>query len=331
MTNRYWRSLRQARLSRRQVLAAAGTGATAAGVLAATSKGRLLRTSTAVAASAKGHGGRYQIGSPAIIDTLDPHTSLVGGPPYFPRIYNTLVSQSQVDPSALFFDLASSFEQPDENTWIFNIRPGVKVAPNNLGVPQREMDATDAFRSFERIGETDSALGSAFVRDWFQSHEASADGRTYTIGTPQPYAWFLYRIGSPFTTIPPRELLQGDLTRMRTAGVGGGPFTANYVPGNRLTLNKNQNYYRTDPSNNNAQLPYIDGMDVRFIADLASLRTAFLSRLTYEYITSSEAEANGLLSNSSVYSGAEEPVFTFISVTMNVKRPPFDDPASARR
>ena len=112
MASRYWRSLRQARLSRRQVLAAAGIGAAAAGMLAATGGGSLLRAPTATAASAKGYGGRFQVSLPFAINTLDPHTSIALGSTYVPRIYNTLVSRSQVNRSALFYDLASSLESP---------------------------------------------------------------------------------------------------------------------------------------------------------------------------------------------------------------------------
>ena len=325
MANRYWRSPQQARLSRRQVLAAAGAGAAAAGVLAATRGGSLLRAPTATAASEKGYGGRFQVSLPFQIDTLDPHTSVALGSTYVPRIYNTLVAQSQVDPDTIFFDLAQTMERPDENTWVFGIRPGVKIAPNNMDVPQRNMDAHDAYQSFERVRTLDFATGSAFAREWIESHEASTDGRTYTIRTPQPYAWFLQRLGSPFTTIPPHELLQGDTARMRTAAVGGGPFSGRYVNGH-LSLNRNQNYYRTDPSNGNAQLPYVDGMDGIPIFDRNSRRNAFLDRQIYQYNPEGAAEAEELLTMIDGYQGDVEPVLTFISVTMNVKRPPFDDP-----
>ena len=325
MASHYWRSLQQARLSRRQVLAAAGAGAAAAGVLAATRGGSLLRAPTATAASEKGYGGRFQVSLPFQIDTLDPHTSVALGSTYVPRIYNTLVAQSQVDPDTIFFDLAQTMERPDENTWVFGIRPGVKIAPNNMDVPQRNMDAHDAYESFERVRTLDFATGAAFARDWIESHEASADGRTYTIRTPQPYAWFLQRLGSPFTTIPPRELLRGDTNRMRTAAVGGGPFAGSYLNGH-LSLNRNQNYYRTDPNNSDAQLPYLDGMDGIPIFDRNSRRNAFLLQQIYQYTARDSVEADQLLNQANVYQGAVEPVFTFISVTMNVKRPPFDDP-----
>ena len=275
------------------------------------------------------YGGRYQQGSNVNIDTLDPHVSIAGGVAFFPRMYNLLVRQSSLKPEFVYNDLAESYEQPDETTWIFSIRPGVKVAPNDLGVPERDINAIDAYESFERIINLDQANAAVFVNEWFASHEASADGMTYTITTPSPYAWFLFRIGSFTSMIPPRELLAGDVEQLRTAGAGGGPFSVpigGYTEGESLVLNKNPNYYRTDPNNNNAQLPYIDGMDVKILTDRATLRTAFLDQQIHVYGAENKAEADGLLAGHDVYQASSDPTFTFISVTINVEREPFDNP-----
>lgn len=214
-------------------------------------------------------------------------------------------------------------------TWIFGIRPGVKIAPNEMGVPERDMDAIDAYESFERIKGLEAANAAVFVNDWFETHEASDDGTIYTVTTPTPYAWFLQRMGFFINNIPPRELIAGDVEQLRTAAVGGGPFSVpigGYTEGESLVMNKNPNYYRTDPNNNDAQLPYLDGRDVKIIADRAALRTAFLSEQTHTYGPENRAEADDLLAGYDVYQASSEPVNTFISVTMNVERPPYDNP-----
>jgi peptide/nickel transport system substrate-binding protein len=275
------------------------------------------------------YGGRFQNATSAVIDTLDPHLSIAAGSAYFPRIYNLLVARSPVDPDFFFFDLAQDFEQPDETTWIFSLRPGVQIAPNELGVPERDMDAFDLVESFERIKGLDQSTAAGFVKNWFASHEASEDGMTYTVTTPSPYAWFFLNLGGFTSMTPPRELLAGDVERLRTSGVGGGPFSVapgDYTESQRLELNKNPNYYRTDPNNNDAQLPYIDGMDLSIIQDRAALRTSFLSAQTHTYMPESSAEAEDLTSNNDVYVASQEPVFWFVSITMNVERPPFDNP-----
>ncbi len=328
----YWQHTQRQRITRRKMLAATGAGAAGLAIAAAcgdsggdaepepTDQGDSLGTPR--------YGGRYQVAIATNIDSLDPHVSIGAGPAFFPRIYNVLVAQSNVNPEFRFDDLAETLETPSETEWIFAIRPGVRIAPNEMGVPERDMDALDAYESYERIIGLDQANAAVFVNEWFASHEASADGQTYTINTPGPYAWFMPRLGLGTSTIPPRELVQQDPERMRTAGVGGGPFSVpigGNIEGESLTLNKNPSYYRTDPNNNGAQLPYIDGMDVKIIADRAALRTAFLSKQSYLYFAENREEADELLDGYDVYQAARDPVNTYISVTMNVERPPFDN------
>ena len=332
-TSYYWDKIRRQRISRRRMLAVTGAGAAGLAIAAACGESGdddgEPDDDGQVSAGTPVYGGRMQIGTAVNIDTLDPHVSIAGGVGYFPRIYNVLVAQSAIKPEFRFDDLAETLEHPDETTWIFGIRPGVKIAPNEMGVPERDMDAVDAFESFERIKGLDAANAAVFVDDWFETHEASADGMTYTVNTPSPYAWFLMRMGFFINNIPPRELLAGDVDRLRNAGVGGGPFSVpigGYTEGESLVLNRNPNYYRTDPNNDDAQLPYIDGFDVKIITDRATLRTAFLDQQTYSYGAENKAEADDLLANNDVYQASSEPVQTFIAVSMNVVRPPFDNP-----
>lgn len=329
-TSSYWQKIQRQRLTRRKMLAV--SGASVAGLAIAAACGGDGDAPTPASSQNGGTpraGGRLQLGTDLIIDTLDPHTSIAGGPTYFPRIYNVLMAQSSVDTSFRFDDLAATLEQPDDNTWIFGIRPGVTIAPNDMGVPERDMDAIDAYESFERIRNLDQANAAVFVNDWFAEHQASADGTTYTVRTPSPYAWFLFRMSFFVNNIPPRELIAGDVEQLRAAAVGGGPFSVpldGYSESERLVLNKNPNYYRTDLNNGGAQLPYLDGMDVRIIPDRASRRTAFLSKQTHSYDAESKAEADELVAGNDVYQASRDPVNTYISVVMNVNRPPYDDP-----
>ncbi len=204
-TSSYWQKIQRQRLSRRKMLAVTGGSAAGLAIAAACGgDGDAPAPTSDVNGGTPAAGGRLQVGTDLIIDTLDPHTSIAGGPTYFPRIYNVLMAQSSVDTAFRFDDLAETLEQPDDTTWIFGIRPGVKIAPNEMGVPERDMDAIDAYESFERIRNLDQANAAIFVNQWFDSHEASADGSTYTVRTPAPYAWFLYRIGLFINTIPPQ-------------------------------------------------------------------------------------------------------------------------------
>ncbi|MEX0786645.1 MAG: ABC transporter substrate-binding protein, partial [Dehalococcoidia bacterium] len=245
-TPTYWSRFQRQRISRRRMLAVTGAGAAGIAIVAACGDddgggGDGTPEPTQGVVGDPKYGNRFQVGTAVNIDTLDPHVSIAAGPAFFPRIYNVLMRRSSLKPDFVFNDLAESFEQPDETTWIFSIRQGVKIAPNELGVPERDMDAVDVFEGFERIKNLDQANAAVFVNEWFASHEASADALTYTINTPSPYAWFIFRIGNFTSTTPPRELIQNDPDRMRTAGVGGGPFLVppgGYTEGEKLVLNR---------------------------------------------------------------------------------------------
>jgi peptide/nickel transport system substrate-binding protein len=331
-TKSYWQQFERQRITRRRLLAVSGAGAAGLAVVAAcSSKKKTTPSGTTPGQTPSGTpkvGGRYLEATDVNIDTLDPHLSVAGGPGWFMRTYNVLVNQSRTKPAFILNDLAVKYENPSSTEWIFHIRPGVKIAPNDLGI-DRDMDAQDAFVAYERIKGLPQANACVFVCKQFVSHEAT-DPQTYKVSTPKPYAWFLLNLGIYYNTIPPRELIQTNPDRMKTAAYGGGYFfvrNGGYVEGQTLTLEKNPNYYGKDENNNNAQLPYVDGHDAKIIPDRSARRTAFLSKQSYQYGAENKAESDQLLSQySDLYLADSAPTNTFISVTMNVKRPPFDDP-----
>ncbi len=328
-TGNYWQRYRRGRVSRRRLLGAAGLGAAGLAVAAACDGGgdgeetpAAGETPGAVVPRA---GGRYQGSTDVQPDTLDPHISVAGGPTEFPRLYNALVVRSPLDAEFLFNDLAESFEQPDETTYVYSIRPGVKIAPNTLGLEERALDSEDARVSFERIKGLPEANACAFVCEQIDTHEAP-NPQTYITRTPAPYAFYLMRIGSFFNTIPPRELIQNNPDRMKQNAAGAGPFVVtSYVEAEHLNMDRNVNYYRKDERNNDAQLPYFDARDLKVIPDRAARRAAFIDQQVYNYTPENIDEAEQLQSAHDVYA-TRDPVFTFISLTFNVTREPWDDP-----
>ncbi len=334
----YWERFQRQRISRRRLLAATGAGAAGLTLAAAcggedkgAAPGETLAPGQTPSGETPRYGGRWQAAASAVFDTLDPHLAIASALTYFPRIYNLLVKQSSQKPDFIFMDLAEEYEAPDPDgtEWIFHIRPGVKIAPNQLGIPERDMDAEDAYVSFERIRTLPEAKANAFAGKQIVSHEA-VDPSTYVIRTPKPYAFFLLEIGGwqYVSTIPPRELILENPDRMLTTGVGGGPFfvrPGGYAESDKLILDKNPNYYRTDPDNNNARLPYIDGIDAKVVPDPAAVRTAFLSKQAYSYGAQNRAEVEELLGQYDLWASDPMPVYAFISFTMNVLKEPWDD------
>ncbi len=342
MAGSYWDRFTAQRVPRRRVLRATGMAGAAAGAVWLVGCGTSKKSTTgggntpaarntpgasvANKGTAPKSGGRYHIGTSVDFDTFDPHISIAGGVAYFPRLYNCLINRSPLDSTFEFDDLAESVEQPDSTTYVFKIRPGVKVAPNQLGVPERDLDGNDVKASFERIKSLPQSNAYAFVGEWVQSVDVSPDGKSITIKTPRPYGFFFWRIGSPINLVVPKELV-GQAEKMKSASAGGGPYVLNqgkYTEGQSASLDRSPNYYRKDEKNNNAQLPYIDGLDIKIIADRAARRTALISQQIDEY-TAQNIDDSKQLQSQGNYVVTRDPTNTFIAFTMNPTKDPWKD------
>ena len=269
------------------------------------------------------YGGRLATSEAADFGTFDPHTGIALASVYFPRLYNVLVNQSPTKAEFMYFDLASKLETPDPQTFVFTIRPGVKIGPNDLGVPERDLDGEDVRASIERIQQTPEASSYAFAKDYIESVTPAGD--TVTIKTTRPYAWFLNRIGHFFNTILPRELL-ADVSVLNDQAAGAGPYRlVSLTEGQIAKFDRNPNYYRKDEAGR--QLPFLDGIDQSVILDRAAARSAFISEQLHRYVPADAVEARGLSSN---YVIQRDPNFSYVAFTMNPRKKPFDD-ARVRR
>lgn len=345
MAGSYWDKVASQRVSRRRVLQGAGAAGAAAGAVWLVGCGKSTSTSTtptsktsaagATPSSAGGltylnpgsspkKGGTYNIGTSVDFDTFDPHISIAGGVAYFPKLYNVLINRSPADSSFRFDDLAESLEQPDDVTYVFKMRSGVKIGPNQLGVPERDMDANDVKASFDRIKTLPQSNAYAFVGEWIDSAEASADGKTLTIKTKKPYGYFFFRIGSPINTIVPKELLSTP-DKMKSSSAGAGPFVLNpgkYTEGQNALLERNTSYYLKDTSG--TALPYVDAIGTKIISDRSALQTAFQSQQIDQYAAQNADEAKSLQSGNN-YTVDRQSTNTFIAFTMNPTKKPWDD------
>ncbi len=334
MAGSYWDRIERQRVSRRRVLAGAGAGA--AGLLvAAACKDTTEKptqtpagTSTASVPPTAGpgkRGGRYLGVNQGAWGTIDPIVSVGNATGIMPRFYNTLISRSNVDPKFTFYDLAQSLEQPDEVTYIHKIRPGVKIAPNSLGIPERDMDAQDAVRFYDRIRAQPDAIARKFTEPWVDSYSATAD--TFTFKTKGPYAYCLSTIGRALGgCIPPRETYDNKID-IKAQGVGAGPMMirdGSFEESGQVKLDRNPNYYGKDEASG-LQLPFFDGIDVALVADRQARKTGFLGKQIYEYGAQDAKEAKDLVDGNKDLFIVRSPSFTFISLAMNVERPPWND------
>ncbi len=89
-------------------------------------------------------------------------------------------------------------------------------------------------------------------------------------------------------------------------------------------MDRNPSYWRKDAKNNDAQLPYREGLDVRVIRDRAAVRTAFLDGQIHIYGAESKADSDDIAGRSGFF-GTKDPATTFICFTQQPEKDPWMD------
>lgn len=167
-------------------------------------------------------------------------------------------------------DLAESWTQPNENTYVFKLRRGVRWH-NKPPVDGRELVADDVVYSVERF-RTVKGNANAYMLAALDKVEA-VDKYTVRFTLKEAYAWFLDILANPHAVcIVAKECVEkfGDLKKPE-AMVGTGPWMLDsYRPNVGYTLVRNPTYFV-------AGLPYIDKIEAFVDEDNASRMAAFLS------------------------------------------------------
>ena len=166
-------------------------------------------------------------------------------------------------------DLAESWTQANETTYVFKLRKGVRwhAKPPVNG---RELTADDVKYAYERFLGT-KANPSRTVLEQVEKIEAP-DRYTVRFTLKEPFAWFPDALAATTTWIVPREAVEqhGDLRKPESC-IGTGPWMLErYEPNVRVTYVRNPNYFV-------AGLPYADGVDLSVDPDASSRLAAWLS------------------------------------------------------
>src|SRR2546426_2295350 len=136
-------------------------------------------------------------------------------------------------------DLAESWSQPDETTYIFKLRRGVRWQPKPP-VNGRELTAEDVVFSVERF-RTVKGNANAYMLASLDKVEAP-DKYTVKFTLKETYVWFLDMLANPMAVaIIPKECVEkfGDL-KSPEATVGTGPWMFDsYRPNVGMTLVRN--------------------------------------------------------------------------------------------
>jgi len=253
-------------------------------------------------------GGVLIIGKAREAVGLDPHlvtarsSFLIIG-----RVYNQLVDLN--DDYEPIPELAESWENPDDTTFIFHLRPDVKFHNG------RPLVAEDVKYSFERIKDPDVGSPWASQLELIQSIE-TPDERTVVIKLSKPFGAFMSTIASTWAAIVPKEEVEanGDLQQVM---VGTGPFMLKeYVEETRTVLKANPDYFEG--------APLVDGITYLIIPDEAS-RIAALRTGEIHMTSLSDAASAGLAARSEGVKVVSQPTTDYYLLGINTAREPFTD------
>src|SRR5580765_1638144 len=167
-------------------------------------------------------------------------------------------------------DLAESWTQPNETTYVFKLRRGVRWHPKPP-VNGRELTSADVKYSVERF-LTVKGNPSAYMLRAIDRVE-TPDAYTVRIVLKEVNAWFLEMLANPMSmAIVAREAVEkfGDLKKAESV-VGTGPWMLDsHRPNVGLTFVRHPQYFQ-------AGLPYIDRIEMAVDEDNASRMSAFLA------------------------------------------------------
>lgn len=190
---------------------------------------------------------------------LDPHlTPAFSSVRIYSKIYSTLV---RFDGNMnIVSDLAESWEYVEDNTLVFQLREGVQFHNGD------DFTAEDVKYSFERILDKDTG---SHIASYFKSVESIEVTGTYevTFNLSSPDATLITNLTNPSAAIVSQAVIEenGDLKQV---AVGTGPFKLKeWVPDNRVTIVKNENFYVEGQ-------PVLDQVDYYTMVDEASRLSA---------------------------------------------------------
>lgn len=211
--------------------------------------------------------------------------------------------------------LAESLEQPDDTTYLYHLRKGVKfqnVAPVN----GREFTAEDAVFSLKRMATNDPRYTR---RSWLATVSAieAVDKYTLRIKTSEPTASLAHLLANPWTGMIGKEQVDRDGDQLKSY-IGTGPYIVRRLDINSvIQFDRNPDYW-------GAPAPYFDQVELVSINDPQAVVAAFRAKELFQANVPADTVANFKSQNA----GAQEyrtPSPGIGIVAMNNRRKPYDD------
>lgn len=220
---------------------------------------------TACSASSSGSDGDGSSGSQVLNFGLsaEPATPITGM--YQGGAVNQLLSM--VHRGVMTYDengtivpgVAESVETPDDTTYIFKIRDGLKFHDDAELTAENVKTNLDYYR--------DAANGVSFAAGLQEVDSVEVEGNTVTVTLSQPNTAFLQYLALPSAAIVPDASLNTETPNW----IGAGPFEmTDLEEGIGITMMKNPDFYDADKV-------ALDEIDVKFYADGEARTNALLS------------------------------------------------------
>nr|WP_246407072.1 glutathione ABC transporter substrate-binding protein [Geomicrobium halophilum] len=230
-------------------------------------------------------------------------------------MYETLVTQ---DPETLEIEtegLAESYEQTDDDTFVFELREGVNFHNGE------ELTADDVVATFERVLEEERASEAAFLFEMIDNIEA-VDEYTVEFTTEFPFAplpaHLAHNAAGIMSEAAIEEEEEGEDLNLDTEGVGTGPFVfEEWNQGSSLTFHKNEDYWGDNAYLDSVTFEIIDENLTR-IGRLENNETHVADDVEPALVDQVEA-----LEDATLMSG---PSLSMTYVSFNTQEEPFDDP-----
>ena len=251
-------------------------------------------------------GGQLTVATNAEIQSLDPHFAVAHIDGYIQgTVFDGLTQFDQTMDEVP--DLAESWDIEDGGaTYVFHLRPNVTFHDGS------SLDAADVVYSYERIINQEPRTKWVNYLGGVESIEA-VDDLTVRIKLAAPNAAFLSNL--VFLAIVP----EGSGDSLATNPIGTGPYVfVERVPGERIVLKKNPNYWDTSAELAD-ELIFEPNPDAS--TKVANLRTGVVQMADMIPYASIET----LRSDPGVYLAAPALSSGYYHIMLNNARPPFDN------
>ena len=318
-TSSYWQRFTTQRLSRRRALQAGATGLGATALVLAGCGGDEEAEDedkgTPAAQETPQSGGKITFGLISDPGGLDEQEGVTNY--WVTSQFNGFLFHINLRTQEMMLHMADRFEQPDNTTYIWTLKPGIKFH-NVEPTFGREVTADDFAYSFTRRLE-DAAVQNdkQLLRDFAAGWEA-VDKYTFRLRTKQPYRPAIDELGNPSYPIVPNEAVEkyGDLM---SHPVGCGAYIlTEFIRSERVRMKRNPDYFMPGR-------PYMDEREWQIVLDNSTLLQMFeTGQHDYNGVTLDKLKVEEIEQMDHV-AVLKAPNFWRHTLLLRVDQPPFKD------